>query len=77
MRCGAGRPGKSLEPAPLLLPVRFAAFLLFYSYHGERERVCDWGVLQAPCGVLEPQLLAYLPFVKAYDDLAVYDGGRG
>ena len=27
--------------------------------------------------VLEPQLLAYLPFVEAYDDLAVYDGSGG
>ncbi len=27
--------------------------------------------------VLEPQLLAYLPFVETYDDLAVYDGSGG
>ncbi len=27
--------------------------------------------------VLEPELLAYLLLVEAYDDLAVYDGGRG
>jgi hypothetical protein len=27
--------------------------------------------------VLEPELLAYLLFVEAYDDLAVYDGGGG
>jgi hypothetical protein len=27
--------------------------------------------------VLEPELLAYLLLVEAYDDLAVYNGGRG
>ena len=27
--------------------------------------------------VLEPELLAYLLLVEPYDDLAVYDGGRG
>ena len=58
-----------------LLSVRLAAISLLYGYLGKRESVCGW-CTELPA-VLEPQLLTYFLLVEPYDDLAVYDGGRG